>query len=227
MGDSPHDHYGRAAFGDRTAPKPVRKTPLWAKLLRVLFVLGMIAAAAFAGLTFGKFLGATETRDTQVIRSIKGEEQVILLAAGMTDVQEERGDGLKLAIGDIELFTLAGTERSMLVRFEYDAKFGIEGEDVAIVQTGDNSYRVTIPKFIYLGYANPHLSIANEQNGVLTWTTPEIDATEVFEELLSDQAVDEHIDAFRSVLEEQAKTFYTRIVQPIDPAITIEFEFTE
>lgn len=209
------------------APKLVKKTPFWAKLLVVLFVLGLIAAAAFAGLTFGKFLGGTEARDTQVIRSIKGEEQVILLTAGMTDVQEERGDGLKLSIGDIKLFTLAGTERSMLVRFEYDAKFGIEGEDVQIVQTGDHSYRVTIPKFTYLGYANPDLSIANEKNGVLSWTTPEIDTTEVFEELLSEQAVNEHVDGFRPVLEEQAAFFYTRIVKAIDPAITLEFEFTE
>jgi len=209
------------------APKPVKKTPFWAKLLLVLFVFGLIAAAAFAGLTFGKFLGATEARDTQVIRSIKGEEQVILLTAGMTDVQEERGDGLKLAIGDLKLFTLAGTERSMLVRYEYDAKFGIEGKDVEIVQTGDNSYRVTIPKFIYLGYANPDLSVANEENGILSWTTPEIDTTEVFEELLSEQAVEQHIDGFRSVLEEQAELFYTRVVEAIDPTITLEFEFTD
>lgn len=218
-----------AAPPSATAPatKPVNKTPFWARLLLVLFVLGLIAAATFAGLTVGKFLGSTEARDTQVIRSITGEGQVILLTAGMTDVQEERGDGLKLAIGDIKLFTLAGTERSLLVRYEYDAKFGIEGKDVEIVQTGDHSYRVTIPKFIYLGYANPDLSVANEKNGVLSWTTPEIDTTEVFEELLSEQAVDEHIDGFRSVLEEQAELFYTRVVEAIDPTITLEFEFTD
>lgn len=209
-----------------SAPQsPARKTPIWAKLLLVLFIFALIGGAAFAGIVLGKFLGAAESRDTQVIRSIKGEEQVVLLTAGMTDVEEERADGLKLAIGDVQLLTLPGTERSVLVRYDYDAKFGIEGKDVNIVQTGDSSYRVHIPEFISLGYANPELSVANEENGVLSWTTPKIDTDEVFEEILSDQAIDEHVEGFRSVLEDQAEAFYTRIVEAIDPDITLEFEF--
>ncbi len=208
-----------------TAPR--RRTPGWAKILLILFVLLLVGAAAFGGLSVGKALGATESRDTQVIRSIRGEEQVVLLSAGMTDVKEDRGDGLKLAIGDIQLLTLPGTERSILVRYEYDAKFGIEGKDVEIVQTGDNSYRITIPEFIYLGYSDPDLSVADEENGILSWTTPEIDTSEIFEELLSSQVVSEHIDGFRSVLEEQAKTFYTKIVTAIDPDIVLEFTFAE
>ena len=208
------------------AHPPKRTTPVWAKIMLVVFILLLIGGAAVAGITVGKFLGATEARDTQVIRSIKGEEQVILLTAGMTDVQEERNDGLKLAVGDFQLFTLPGTERSVLVRYEYDAKFGIEGKNVAIDQTGENSYRITIPEFIYLGYANPDLSVAKEENGALSWTTPKIDITGVFEEILSDQAVDEHIDGFRPMLEEQAETFYTKVVKAIDPTITLEFEFT-
>lgn len=208
------------------APKPVKKTPLWAKLLLIVVILGVIAGAALVSFNVGKLFGATESRDTQVIRSIKGEEQVILVTAGMTDVQEEREDGLKLAIGDWDFFTLPGSDRSVLVRYEYDAKFGIEGKDVQISQAGDNSYRITIPKFIYLGYANPDLSVANEKNGLLSWTTPEIDTTAVFEELLSEQAVEQHIDGFRPVLEAQAKLFYSKIVTAIDPEIELEFEFT-
>lgn len=154
---------------------PPRRTPLWAKILLVLVFVVVIAAAAVGGIAVGRFFGAQESRDTQVIRSIKGEEQVILLTAGMTDVKEEKADGLKLAIGDLQLFTLPGTERSMLVRYEYDAKFGIEGRDVDIRPTGNDSYLVTIPKFNYLGYADPDLSVAGEKNGALSWTTPEID----------------------------------------------------
>ncbi len=210
-----------------TASKPARRTPIWVKILLVVVVLAVIAGAALVTFNVGKMFGATESRDTQVIRSFKGEEQVILVTAGMTDVQEEREDGLAFAIGDWDLFTLPGSERSVLVRYEYDAKFGIEGEDVEISQTGDDAYLVTIPKFVYLGYANPDLSVANEKNGLLSWATPEIDTTEVFEELLSEQAVEQHIDGFRPVLEEQAKLFYSKIVTAIDPAITLEFQFTE
>lgn len=209
------------------APIRVKKTPLWAKIMLVVVILALIGGAAFAGILFGKVLGASESRDTQIIRSISGEEQVILLTAGMTDVEEERRDGLKFAIGDMSLFTLPGSERSVLVRYEYDAKFGVEGKDVKIEKTGDSSYLITIPKFVYLGYANPDLSVADEKNGALSWTTPAIDTDDVFEELLTEEAVDTHIDGFRSVLENQAQTFYTRIAEAIDPTITLEFEFTE
>lgn len=206
-------------------PKPVKKTPIWAKILLVVFVLLLVGGAAIVGLNVGKFIGATESRDVQVIRSITGEEQVILVTAGMTDVQEEREDGLQLGIGDWDFFTLPGSERSVLIRYEYDAKFGVEGKDVEISRTGDDSYLITIPEFVYLGYANPDLSVANEENGILSWTTPEIDTTEVFEELLSEQAVAQHIDGFRLTLEEQAEQFYSKIVHAIDPAITLEFDF--
>ena len=108
------------------APKPARKTPIWAKILLVFVILAVIAGAALVSFNVGKILGATESRDTQVIRSIKGEEQVILVTAGMTDVQEEREDGLDFAIGDWDLFTLPGSERSVLVRYEYDANGNIE-----------------------------------------------------------------------------------------------------
>lgn len=168
------------------APQPVKKSPWWAKVLLVLFVLLLVAVAAFAGLAAGKLLGATETRDTQVIRSISREEQVILLTAGITDVMEERGDGLNV----FGLFELPGSERALLLRYEFDAKFGIEGEGVKISKTGDNAYLLSIPAFTFLGYENPDVSVAKEENGLLSWTTPEIDKVEVIETVLTDEAVE-------------------------------------
>lgn len=38
--------------------------------------------------------------------------------------------------------------------------------------------------------------------------------------------MNEHIEGFRPVLQEQAETFYTRIVNAIDPTIQLQFEFT-
>ncbi|WP_210479888.1 hypothetical protein [Naasia sp. SYSU D00948] len=204
-----------------SAPKLARQTPVWAKILLVVLVLLLLAATAFAGLTVGKFLGAAESRDTQVIRSITREEQVILVTAGVTDVIEERGDGLDV----FGLFTVPGSERAMLLRYEYDAKFGVEGGDVSITRTGDNAYLVSIPAFAFLGYENPDVSIAKEENGILSWTTPEIDKFEVIEQVLTAEAVDSHLDGFRPVLEEQARVFYSGIITAIDPAITLEFEF--
>lgn len=208
-----------------STPDRRRRAPLWAKPLLFVVVLLLVVVAAAVGLTVGKTLGASETRSTQVIRSIKGEEQVILVTTGVTDVREERGEGLQLGIGDLKLFTLPGSERSLLVRYEYDAKFGIEGKDVKITRTSDDSYRVDIPEFIYLGFDNPKLSVANEKNGAFSWTTPQIDQGKVVEKALSDQAVTEHLEGAQPLLEKQAETFYTRIVKAVDPSVTLTFTF--
>jgi hypothetical protein len=205
------------------APQPIKKTPLWAKVLLGFFVLLIVAGAAVAGLAAGWFLGATETRDTQVIRSITREEEVILVSAGMTDVIEEQRDAFNV----FGLFDLPGSERSLLVRYDVDAKFGIEGKDVSITKTGDDAYLISIPAFTYLGYGNPDITVAKEENGILSWTTPEIDKTAVFERLLSEEAIATHIDGFRPVLETQARTFYSSIITSIDPGITLEFEFAQ
>ena len=203
--------------------KPIKKTPLWAKVLLAFFVVLLVAGAALAGLAAGRFLGATETRDTQVIRSITREEQIILVSAGLTDLMEEQRDAFNV----FGLFDLPGSERTMLVRYDVDAKFGIEGKDVSITKTGDDAYLISIPAFTYLGYENPELSVAKEENGILSWTTPEIDESEVFERILSDDAKATHIEGFRPVLEAQARTFYSSIITSIDPDITLEFEFAQ
>ncbi|WP_353828130.1 hypothetical protein [Agromyces sp. SYSU T0242] len=202
-------------------PAPARKTPLWAKLLLVFVVLLLIAGATIAGLAVGKLLGAGETRDVQVVRSVTQQEQVILVSAGITEIAEEQGDPLNI----FGLFDLPLTERNLLVRYEFDAKFGIDGQDVDITRTGGNAYRISIPEFEFLGYDNPDLEVAKEENGILSWTTPEIDKFEVVEQVLTDEAVAEHIDGFRPVLEDQARTFYSSIIMSIDPEVELEFEF--
>lgn len=214
-----------SASAPSPAPRPLprARAPWWAKVLLMLFVLGLIAAGVFAGHAWGRFTGATETRDTQVIRSVTQESQIILASTGVTNILEEETKGLDvLGLG---LFTLPGSERKMLVRYEYDAKFGIEGGDVQIEQTGENTYRITIPEFISLGYENPDVHIASEANGVLSWTTPEIDKAEIIERVLTPEAMDEHLEGLRPLLEESARDFYTRIVHAIDPEARLSFEF--
>ncbi|HWU29908.1 MAG TPA: hypothetical protein VN041_12580 [Microbacterium sp.] len=205
-----------------TTTTPRRTAPAWAKVLLVVVILALIGAAAFAGLTIGKFLGASEERDVQVVRSVQGEEQVILLTAGLTDIKEKHGKQTFFGLFDVPL-----SDRTSFLRYEFEAKFGIEGKQVDVEPLGDKAYRITIPEFIFLGYDDPEFSVATESNGILSWTTPAIDTLKATEELLSDKAVAEHIDGFRPLLEEQAITFYTRIVSSIEPDAKLTFEFSE
>lgn len=210
-----------------TVATPRRKTPIWAKILLVLFVGFLIAAAAFGGLTLGKFLGASEERDVQVVRSITREQQIILVTAGVGDIKQQSGDGLTISIPGLEAFAfeVPGTDRTILVRYDFDAKLGIEGKDVKIDHLGENRYRISIPEFVYLGNQSPHISVASEKNGILSWTTPEIDKLALAEAVLDQKAVSDTIEGSRPVLEEQARIFYSNIITAIDPSITLEFEF--
>jgi hypothetical protein len=202
-----------------TAPRP--RTPLWAKILLALVVLALIVGAALGGVAVGTYLGARETRDVQIVKSIVREEQVVLVTTGLADVIDARRTGLKLLPG----LTLPGSERQTLIRYDFDAKFGIEGRDVTIEPTGTDAYLLSIPEFVFLGYENPVFTVVSENNGILSWTTPEIDNLDVVERKLTDEAVTNEIDGIRPLLEEQARTFYTDIITAIDPGVTLAFEF--
>lgn len=202
--------------------KPRAKTPGWAKFLLVLFVLLLIGAAAFGGIAVGKMLGAGEERSVQVVRSVKGEEQVILVTAGVGGIETESDNQSFFGLFDIPF-----SDRQVFIQYDLDAKFGIEGKDIKIVETGDKAYTITVPRFIYLGYSDPKFSVATESNGILSWTTPEIDKIAAVEDLLTDDVIASHIEDHRSLLEVQAETFYTRIVKGIEPEATLTFEFTK
>lgn len=202
-----------------TAPRP--RTPLWAKILLALVVLALLVGAALGGVAVGTYLGAREIRDVQIVKSIVREEQVVLVTTGLADVIDARRTGLELLPG----LTLPGSERQTLIRYDFDAKFGIEGRDVTIEPTGTDAYLLSIPEFVFLGYENPVFTVVSENNGILSWTTPEIDNLDVVERKLTDEAVANEIDGIRPLLEEQARTFYTDIITAIDPGVTLTFEF--
>ncbi|GAA1659459.1 hypothetical protein [Microbacterium flavum] len=202
--------------------KPRPTTPGWAKLLLVLFVLLLIGAAAFGGIVLGKMLGANEERSVQVVRSVHGEEQVILVTAGVGGIETESDNQSFFGLFDVPF-----SDRQVFIQYDLDAKFGIEGKDIKIVPTSDKTYTITIPPFIYLGYSDPKFSVATESNGILSWTTPQIDKVAAVEDLLTDELIASHIEDYRSLLEVQAQTFYTRIVKGIEPEATLKFEYAK
>lgn len=203
------------------APRPARRAPLWAKLLLIVFVVLIIATGAYAGFAAGRAAGATETRDTQVVRSVTTDEEVVLVTSGVAGVLEERGAALDV----FGLFELPGSTRALFVRYEFDAKLGLEGKDVGVREVGENAYLISIPEFVSLGYDDPEISKATEENGILSWTTPEIDEFEIAEKILNERDIDSYVDGLRPLLEEQARVFYTRIVTSIAPGATVDFEF--
>lgn len=194
-----------------------RRVPSW---ITVVVILILVVGAAIAGVLLGRLMGATEERSTQVVRSVKLEEEIILLSAGIADIKERREDQ-----NFFGLFDIPGTEREIFVKYEFDAKFGIDGAQVEIDQTGDKAYRITIPEFEYLGSDDPDFESATETNGILSWSTPQIDNFEFVENVLTPEAVADHLEGFRPMLELQAESFYSRIVTSIEPDAELVFVF--
>jgi hypothetical protein len=199
-----------------------RKMPVWAKILLFsVLTLLVVGIAGGTGVAAGMFFGAAHEREVQVIRSVELEEQVVLVRSGINGLKAER------EVQDINGIVIPWSDRSLLLQYDFDTMVGIDGRGVSIVPTGEKSFRVAIPDFILIGTADPEYSVVNENNGVLSFATPEIDTLRLTQELLNDDVALEHIEGLRPLLEEQARTFYTNIVTAVDPTITLEFEFAQ
>ena len=120
-----------------------------------------------------------------------------------------------------------GSERATFIQYGFDAKLGIEGKDVKLVQAGENDYVISIPEFIFIGHTNESFKLVTEDNGVLSWVTPEIDTAEMISGILNDGDKDKYVASNVETLKDQARAFYAGIVAGIDPAITVRVEFRQ
>ena len=161
----------------------------------------------------------SQTHDSQVIRAIERTEEVSLLSLGVQGITEKDQSG--------EIFgkSIPGTGRKVFMQYDFSAKLGIDGADVEVRKTRDSTYLISVPKFIFIGYDDPSFKVAVEDDGVLSWTTPDIDKVEMVNEILNDSARAEYIDANENLLREQTEAFYDRLLTSIDPEIVTEFEF--
>ena len=198
-------------------------------LVTRLFVsICLLAAGAGAALwalptffSFSPFDTASETRHSQLIESINREEQVVLVSLGIQGISEKNAHH-KLFGAD-----LPGSDRAKFIQYTFNAKLGIEGKDVAIEQTGENEFRVSIPEFIFIGHTNEEFRLVAENNGFLSVATPEIDSIEMINEILNLDAQKQYIDNNEEILRDQAKAFYDGIITSVDPSIVITFEFRD
>ncbi|MEV8181536.1 hypothetical protein [Specibacter sp. NPDC078692] len=197
---------------------------LWPLLLiAVLVVAGMGAAFAFGGLNAlalsSLFSSSSNERDSQVIQSVTRVQEVALLSLHIEGVDRHESNG--------EIFGVAipASEKTTLVQYKIDAKLGIDGSQVKIEPTGPNSFRVTIPQFIGIGFDDPVFEDPLENNNALSWLAAPAVQTRMINNILSDENKQKYIIQNAAALKEQAKVFYSGIIASVDPEITIDFEF--
>ena len=128
---------------------------------------------------------------------------------------------------EVSVLRLGGSERAQFIQYTFDAKLGFEGKDVVIKEAGDNTFDVAIPEFKFIGYDHPESRVVVDQNGALSFGTQQIDTLDMVNNILTDKAKKEYVDSNRDILEEQAKSFYTSIVQSVSPDTKLNFIFKQ
>ena len=161
----------------------------------------------------------SESRNTQVIESVTKEQEVVLLSLGIQGIAERSGRSSFLG------FDIPGSERAAFMQYTFNAKVGLNGEDVRTIETGEGAYRVTIPTFIFIGHDDVTFRLVAEDNGVLSFVTPEVDTVEMVNSILDDEAQDKYVDSNLDTLKEQAETFYGGIIHGIDPEAQVAYDF--
>ena len=192
-------------------------------LLNVLLVVGTGAVFAFGGLNAlglsSLFSSSSNERDSQVVQAVTRVQEVALLSLHIEGVARNESNG--------EIFGVAVPEskKTTLIQYKFDAKLGIDGTQVKIEPTGPDSFRVTIPRFIGIGFDNPKFEDPLDSSEALSWLTPSAVQTRMMNNVLSDENKQKYITQNEAALMEQAKAFYSGIIASVAPDITLDFEF--
>lgn len=193
-------------------------------IVAVVVVVALAVVAFAAGQLTPKLfaLGSeSESTDTRVIQAITREEQVVLLSLGIQGISEKTE---RITFLGVEV---PGSERASFVQYSFNAKLGIDGRDVRIVPSGEKKYRMSIPEYIFIGHSNEDFKLVAENNGALSFITPENDPVEMINNILSEDTQAEYIANNEEILREQAVMFYSGIITGIDPEISITYDFRQ
>ena len=189
--------------------------------LVVLLVVGVVAVVGgvFALDRLGVLGSNRESRNSEVISAVTREQQVVLLSLGIQGIDVEKDNA------DLWGWDVPGTGRASFLQYTFDAKLGIEGEAVAIERTGERSYLVTIPEFVFIGHDNESFETVVEDNGVLSFATAEIDTAAAITDILDSDTKAEYLEKNADLMRDQAEVFYGGIIRGIDSSLEVEYEF--
>lgn len=191
----------------------------------VLVALLLIAGAIFLVIkvpAISSLFGShTEENSSQLITSITRTEEVSLVSLGIQGIDSKKTKGKDPFFG----LEIPGGDNATFIQYEFKAKLGIDGSKTKIEQIGEDSYRVSIPEFIFIGNDDVKFTLVAETGGALSFTAPKVNQVDMVNKVLNSKAQEKYIADNEDVLRDQAKFFYSGIIQAIDPKATLEFTF--
>jgi hypothetical protein len=201
-------------------PRTTQRALPWI-LFAVCFAAVVVLAAMLMLPRLGFFGADSSGRNTQIVESVTREEQVALVSLGIQGI-EEKSDSMTIPLLQANV---PGSERATFVQYSFTAKLGLDGDDVEIEQTGEDAFLVSVPEFIFIGHDDEDFRLVTENNGALSWLTPEIDELGMVNSILNDEAKAQYLDSHEELLKAQTESFYGGIITSVDPSVTVEFNF--
>lgn len=198
---------------------------LWPMLILIATLIFAVVFGAMNAPTVNWLVTLTsQSKDSQVISSVTRVNEHVLVRLRAEGIKEKQQDG-NFWLG----VEVPGTSRTTFLRYSFNAKLGIVGDAVVVTpQRGsDHAYRVSVPDFVFIGYDDWASEVAAENNGVLSWTTPEIDELALSNSVLTETAQQQYVDDNVELLREQAESILTGLIQSVDPDAIITFAFAQ
>lgn len=163
----------------------------------------------------------TVSQDTLTVKALTKEKKVVMVNLGLSEILNEKRT--------TKLFgqNIFGTNRQKIMQASFDAELGVDGKYVDIAATGNNTYKVTVKKFIFIGYSNPNFKVLDEHNGVFSSFTADINETDMINKVLDTKSKRKYIAKYNDLLEQSTKEFYRNIVAATNSKAKLTFEFPE
>lgn len=184
------------------------------------FVIAIIVLPKISAFAEG-FGMDSSSHDSRSISSLSLDEEVVLMSLGIQGIKEQSQNSTLFGK------EVPGTSRTSFMQYEFSAKVGFNGNDVKIEEVKDNTFKISIPRFKFIGHDDIVFKLITEDNGVLGWVTPEIDTVEMTNEVLNDDTEAEYLGKNGEILRHQTETYFSTLINNIDPAVVLEFEYTE
>lgn len=158
-------------------------------------------------------------KDSLTVKSLSKEKQIVLVNLGLSEILNEEKSS--------QLFgkNIVGTSRKKFIQASFDAKLGLNGKDVDITKDGKNSYLITVPKFIFIGYNNPNFKLLDEHNGVFSSFTSDINESDMINKVLNGKSKKKYLTKYDDLLRQSTKEIYRGIVQNTNPEAKLSFKF--
>jgi len=201
------------------------KVRLWPLIVVPGILVGVAAAGVMSGVVnpslFVGAFGGLSTNTSEVIKYQLPQQEVALTSL--------RIEGLERANADGKLFGVSvdAGDRTKYIEYGFNAKLGVDGSQVEIVADGENAYTVAIPSFIFIGHSDEHFEDPIEENGMLSWLTPQISETGMVNRILSTERKDKWVASSLQLLKDQSEVFYGTIIKSVDPDAEITFKFAQ